>query len=80
MPTYVYKCPSCNFQEEQFHSIKKDPEFPCLKCKTLMSRVIQGANFVLKGSGFYQNDYKRGGQLQNETLNHAKNDPSVDGQ
>ena len=42
MPTYDYKCPSCNTIREEVHSMKEYPIFTCEKCdsKEPMERLI----------------------------------------
>jgi|WetSurMetagenome_2_1015567.scaffolds.fasta_scaffold06111_4 putative FmdB family regulatory protein len=60
MPTYDYKCNSCNYTFEALQSIKDEPLTKCPKCgkKTLKKLISSGAGFILKGSGFYLTDYK----------------------
>jgi putative FmdB family regulatory protein len=59
MPTYEYKCPSCEHFFEEFQSITENPIEKCPECGEKTQRVISGgAGFVLKGSGFYQTDYR----------------------
>jgi len=58
MPTYEYKCSSCDHSFEVFQSIKDDPISECEKCSGQVRRVIGPAGVIFKGSGFYVNDYK----------------------
>lgn len=60
MPTYDYRCKSCDHQFEEFQSIKADPLVKCPSCgKNQLVRLISGgAAIVFKGSGFYQTDYR----------------------
>ena len=61
MPEYTYQCTSCGaFNVE--HSIKQDAYTVCPKCggKEIKQLIGQNTNFILKGSGFYETDYKRG--------------------
>ena len=63
MPTYEYKCAVCNHIQEVRHSISKDPLIPCEICGCIAIRQISGGGMLdLKGSGFYQNDYKKKGK------------------
>ncbi len=59
MPTYTYECKACGVFEDE-HSIKQDAHAICPKCggKEIKRLIGQNTNFILKGSGFYQNDYK----------------------
>jgi len=58
MPTYNYKCDSCDYVFSIMQSIKDDPLERCDKCNGKISRII-GGNFglIFKGSGFYLTDY-----------------------
>ncbi len=60
MPTYDYRCKSCEHEWELFQSIKADPVKKCPACgKPKAERVIgAGAGIIFKGSGFYQTDYR----------------------
>lgn len=60
MPTYDYKCSGCGEEFEYFHSISDNPIKKCPVCgKNKVVRLISGGSgFILKGSGFYKNDYK----------------------
>jgi len=59
MPTYEYKCSSCNHSFEYFQSMTAEPLKVCPECGGSLKRVIgTGAGAIFKGSGFYQTDYK----------------------
>jgi len=60
MPTYDYRCTSCEHTWESFHSIKADPIKECPEChQETAKRVIGiGGGVIFKGSGFYQTDYR----------------------
>ena len=60
MPTYDYRCKSCEHEWELFQSIKADPIKKCPSCgKQKAERVIgAGAGIIFRGSGFYQTDYR----------------------
>ena len=58
MPTYDYLCDKCG-NYELWQSIKDDAFTVCPKCGSKVERQMSAnVGFVLKGSGFYQNDYK----------------------
>jgi putative FmdB family regulatory protein len=63
MPTYEYICDNCQYEFEQFQSIKARPVRKCPKCgKLSVQRLIgAGAGVIFKGSGFYQTDYRSEG-------------------
>lgn len=58
MPTYEYSCEKCG-SFEIWQSIKDNALGVCPTCGSKVHRLISAnVGFVLKGSGFYQNDYK----------------------
>ncbi len=60
MPTYEYQCQQCGQHVEAFQSMGDAPLIKCPECGGKLQRMITGGSgFVLKGSGFYQNDYKK---------------------
>ncbi len=60
MPTYEFKCRSCGARFEKFMSISDNDEIHCPKCSAVAELLIStGGGFILKGSGFYANDYRK---------------------
>ena len=60
MPTYEYQCKQCGYTFEKFQKINDSPVSECPQCKWSVQRLISGGGgVILKGSGFYQNDYKK---------------------
>jgi len=57
MPIYEYQCGRCKNVFELFHKMGEDCEAVCPKCMAPAKKLISATNFVLKGSGFYVNDY-----------------------
>lgn len=59
MPTYDYKCLTCNYTFEEFQKMSDEPIDTCPSCSGNVKRLIgTGAAPIFKGSGFYQTDYK----------------------
>jgi len=60
MPTYEYRCKTCEHEWEEFQSIKAEPTRKCPECGKLKAeRIISaGGGIIFKGSGFYQTDYR----------------------
>lgn len=81
MPTYDYKCISCNYTFEFFQSMKDEPLTTCPKCGGQLKRLIgPGAGPIFKGNGFYQTDYKNNSSNSNSktsTKNNIKSESSV---
>lgn len=61
MPTYEYICEKCGHQFEEFQRMTDNPLTLCPQksCGGSIRRMISsGAGFLLKGSGFYETDYR----------------------
>lgn len=61
MPIYEYRCASCGEELEKLQKISAPPLQECPACgkHTLVKRV-SAASFRLKGSGWYETDFKTG--------------------
>ena len=61
MPTYNYICQSCQDEFTVFHGMMESPEISCAKCggQDIKKGISAGSGFILKGSGFYNTDYKK---------------------
>jgi putative FmdB family regulatory protein len=57
MPIYEYQCQGCNNVFEVFHKIEEEVSPTCPRCLGQARRILSATNFILKGSGFYVNDY-----------------------
>lgn len=61
MPIYEYACGICGHLQEAFQGIKDAPLTECEQChKPSLTRLISAAGFRLKGSGWYETDFKSG--------------------
>ena len=62
MPIYEYKCTECNEVFEYFQSISDKELKACMLCgkKDGLSKIISSSGFRLKGSGWYETDFKTG--------------------
>lgn len=58
MPIYEFRCPACGKQVEYFVQTRTFPKLKCT-CQTLMEKVPSVAATHFKGTGFYENDYKK---------------------
>lgn len=52
MPTYDYKCNSCNYEFEVFHSMLTEPLVDCPECNQpkLVKLIGPGAAVIIKGT------------------------------
>ena len=61
MPRYDYECKTCHHTFELKQSFNSNPVADCLACGKEARRVIHSVPVVFKGSGWYVNDYGKGG-------------------
>ena len=60
MPTYEYECSKSGKKFDLFQPMKDDPIKKCPDCKGKVDRLLgRGSGIIFKGSGFYENDYKK---------------------
>ena len=58
MPTYIYRCQTCEKEFEIIQSFKDDPLEECpSECSGTVKKVFSGVGISFKGSGFYKNDH-----------------------
>ena len=63
MPFYEYVCTNCGAATEILQKISDPPATTCPKCHAeTLSKQISAAGFRLKGGGWYETDFKSGGQ------------------
>ena len=61
VPTYDYQCRSCGAVTEVIHPMSEDGPSVCEVCGGALRRVLFPAGIIFKGSGFYRNDSRAGG-------------------
>ena len=57
MPTYEYQCDRCHRTFEARQRITDAPLEQCETCGGPVRRLLAPTQFILKGDGFYVNDY-----------------------
>ncbi len=61
MPIYEYKCSNCGHQMEAIQKISDEPLQACPNCNyNTLSKLVSAPSFRLKGSGWYETDFKTG--------------------
>jgi putative FmdB family regulatory protein len=59
MPFYEYECPNCGYRDEVLQMISEKPLKKCPSCgKNGLKKLISAPVFRLKGSGWYETDFK----------------------
>ena len=65
MPIYEYKCSACNESLEKLQKMSDDPLKTCPQCgEEALKKQISAVGFRLKGTGWYETDFK-GGKKKN---------------
>jgi putative FmdB family regulatory protein len=60
MPIYAYRCGECGHELEALQKISDPPLTDCPACgASALTKQITAAAFRLKGSGWYETDFKK---------------------
>lgn len=63
MPFYEYECSNCKFYLEALQKISDAPLRVCPSCKKkTLTKLVSAPVFRLKGSGWYETDFKSDGE------------------
>ena len=66
MPIYEYRCESCGHEFEKMQKLADAPLTDCPACgRPTLKKLISAAGFRLKGSGWYETDFKKGDKKKN---------------
>ena len=61
MPIYEYQCQECGHELEALQRISESPLSDCPACsQPALRKLISAPRFRLKGSGWYETDFKTG--------------------
>ena len=61
MPFYEYQCKKCDHRLEVLQKISDEPLVYCPECnEASLKKLISAAAFRLKGTGWYETDFKNG--------------------
>mgnify|MGYP001187793432 CR=1 FL=1 len=59
MPIYAYQCAACGHAKDVLQKVSDAPLTDCPACgAAAFSKQVTAAGFQLKGSGWYQTDFK----------------------
>lgn len=63
MPFYEYQCTDCGHRLEVLQKISDEPLTQCPTCEMdTLKKLVTAAAFRLKGSGWYETDFKNSGK------------------
>ncbi|NNF66982.1 MAG: zinc ribbon domain-containing protein [Gammaproteobacteria bacterium] len=61
MPIYEYQCQECGHQMDALQRISEEPLSECPSCaRPALRKLVSAPRFRLKGSGWYETDFKTG--------------------
>ena len=61
MPIYAYQCAACGHVQDVLQKLSDAPLTQCPACQAeSFSKQVTAAGFQLKGSGWYETDFKNG--------------------
>ena len=82
MPRYEYKCEGCGEVFELQQKFADEPLTVHDKCGARVERLISAPALMFKGSGFYVNDYAKGGSnggsKKSESDSKSESTPAAD--
>jgi len=59
MPIYEYRCEGCGHETEALQKMADAPLVDCPSCnEPRLSKLVSAAGFQLKGTGWYQTDFR----------------------
>jgi putative FmdB family regulatory protein len=74
MPIYEYVCQQCDHHLEALQKLSDEPLIFCPECgEASLRKQVSAAAFRLKGTGWYETDFKNSGK-QKEKTNGNKTD------
>lgn len=63
MPIYVYRCSECGHQQDVLQKMSDPRLTTCPACgRETYEKQVTAAGFRLKGTGWYETDFRGGGQ------------------
>lgn len=76
MPFYEYECSNCKFYAEVMQKISDAPLRKCPSCgKSALKKLLSAPVFRLKGSGWYETDFKSDKDKQRNLAGGEKDEP-----
>ena len=72
MPIYEYRCGACGHHLEALQRMSEGPLRKCPECgKSQLKRLVSAPQFRLKGSGWYETDFKNKSETKRNLVEHA---------
>ena len=78
MPIYEYVCDQCGHHLEALQKISEEPLVYCPECgEAALRKKVSAAAFRLKGTGWYETDFKDGGKDKKKKPGEDRSDRSA---
>lgn len=75
MPIYPYVCTACGHEFDSLQKISDDPLKDCPECgEPTLRKRLTAPSFHLKGTGWYETDFKNSGKKQQSDGNGKDSD------
>jgi putative FmdB family regulatory protein len=72
MPIYEYRCSACGHHLEALQKMTESPLRKCPDCgKSRLKRLVSASRFRLKGSGWYETDFKNKDETKRNLVEKA---------
>jgi putative FmdB family regulatory protein len=79
MPFYEYECPNCGYRDEVLQKISDKPLKKCPTCgRNGLKKLMSAPVFRLKGSGWYETDFKSDKDKKRNLAGADKEEPKSD--
>ena len=80
MPIYEYRCGACGHHLEALQKMTEAPLRKCPECgKSQLRRLVSAPQFRLKGSGWYETDFKNKNETKRNLVERAGAESSDSG-
>jgi putative FmdB family regulatory protein len=79
MPFYEYQCRDCGHRLEVLQKLSDEPLVYCPECnEASLKKLISAAGFRLKGSGWYETDFKNSGKKKEDAAEKGSDKKAAD--
>jgi len=73
MPIYEYKCKACTHKFDKLQKLNDPALTECPDCgKSELVKLVSAAGFRLKGTGWYETDFKNSGKPSKDNSSSSK--------
>ncbi len=80
MPIYEYRCQACGAQLEKLQKLSDPLLTECPECsRETLVKLVSASSFRLKGSGWYESDFKTGNKKNGLGESETKSDGECKG-